>query len=232
MPTHDGCGLTPTKPSDGVQNHLWNLDSFLSTTRVELIELSSSDGGPLPVCLVGRVRRDPTGIARTRMFPIPPNASEVGREACPPCPGLPPQSDAGPPRSIPAGVQGTHRGAYRTSTTELSDDQLTTRIGQVILDCPFAGNGRCNGRGRLRREHRPAWRAAKWVAPEENQPRAFSLRRRAKKRWDPGYMGGDDACQRPLGQRRHAGQTRWLGAGIGAHSPLHRRALGSRGQDR
>jgi len=37
--------------------------------------------------------------------------------------------------------------------TEISDDQLTERIRQVIVDCPFAGEGHRKVRARLRREH-------------------------------------------------------------------------------
>jgi len=40
--------------------------------------------------------------------------------------------------------------------TEISDDALTEAIRQVIVDCPFAGEGHRKVRARLRREHQLA----------------------------------------------------------------------------
>ena len=37
--------------------------------------------------------------------------------------------------------------------TEISDDELTNKIGQVITECPFAGEGHRKVRARLRRDH-------------------------------------------------------------------------------
>jgi hypothetical protein len=71
--------------------------------------------------------------------------------------------------------------------TDINDDQLTETIRQVIVDCPFAGEGHRKVRARLRRDHQihtgknrvlRLMRGAGLLAPQR-----AAKRRRPRPRW-------------------------------------------------